>query len=212
LIKTLLSVVNCPSRRPTMLFPHRPDTATTFRPYNPGVDGVRCDTLDLVARGDYAVNGGEAWCIPYNGITGPSSLAGEASYSWISASTCTGVNFLHTVYRMADISDGASNMYLIGEKYIDADDYFTYDVYGDAQSMYLGFDMDIARCAANVPLQDTPGYSDSYRFGSAHAGGLHMAFCDGSVQMIGYSIDPTTHKCLANRKDSKAIDAKKLSH
>ena len=35
-----------------------------------------------------------------------------------------------------------------------------------------------------------------------------MAFCDGSVQMMNYSIDPTVHAHLGNRKDGHAIGGK----
>jgi hypothetical protein len=37
-----------------------------------------------------------------------------------------------------------------------------------------------------------------------------MAFCDGSVQIISYSINPTVHSYLGNRQDGNAIDAKSL--
>jgi prepilin-type N-terminal cleavage/methylation domain-containing protein/prepilin-type processing-associated H-X9-DG protein len=210
LVKTTLSVMNCPSRRPTMLFPHRPSTAYSNRPYNPGINSVRCDALDLVARGDYAVNWGDVWT---EVVAGPSTLADATTYSsWPSPKACNGVFFLHTIYRPADISDGASNTYMIGEKYMNSDNYFTYDSSGDAQSMYIGCERDTSRGALTVPTQDTAGVTDVYRFGSAHAGGFHMAFCDGSVQSIGYSIDLTTHKRLANRQDGQAINAKKLTY
>ena len=35
-----------------------------------------------------------------------------------------------------------------------------------------------------------------------------MAFCDGSVRPIPYSIDIEVHGSLANRKDGQNIDAK----
>jgi hypothetical protein len=37
-----------------------------------------------------------------------------------------------------------------------------------------------------------------------------MAFCDGSVQMMSYTIDPTVHDYLGNRADGQAIDGKKF--
>jgi prepilin-type processing-associated H-X9-DG protein len=50
-------------------------------------------------------------------------------------------------------------------------------------------------------------YFNGLRFGSAHAGGFNMAFCDGSVHTVLYEIDPQVHAMLGDRQDGKTIDA-----
>ena len=47
-------------------------------------------------------------------------------------------------------------------------------------------------------------------FGSPHAGGWDVVFCDGSVHSISYSIDLDTHRWLGDRKDHQPLDATNL--
>ncbi len=207
LVETPLAVMMCPSRRRPQLFPHRPSTATSNRPYNPGIDGVRCDTLDLIARGDYCSNGGDRHV---GTRPGPETIDAADGYSWIATENCNGVVFLRSQFKMAHVRDGASNTLLVAEKYLDADAYNTWNDVGDAQPMYIGFDADTNRFTTNPPLQDRPGLTDSYRFGGPHPSGVSVALGDGSVRTISFAVDPDTWKRLGNRRDGQAIDASQL--
>jgi hypothetical protein len=122
----------------------------------------------------------------------------------------TGISYFRSRVKMCDISDGASSTYMLGEKYLNPDSYYNGVDNADNETLYNGYDNDLHRTTYDTPIQDTPGYPQSYRFGGPHSAGYYMAFCDGSVRMIGYTIDATTHRYLGNHKDGVAIDAKKL--
>jgi prepilin-type processing-associated H-X9-DG protein len=86
-------------------------------------------------------------------------------------------------------------------------------IFGDNQSAWAGFDWDNHQVAWNPnsrwppetyqPREDVSGYelAGCFAFGSAHAGALNMAYCDGSVQSISYDIDFEVHRQQANRMD-----------
>ncbi len=129
-----------------------------------------------------------------------------------------GVFHFAAAITMAQISDGTSNTYLCGEKYIDANNYASGLDSGDQWCDYGGYDVDTIRfvddnTAAGFgsngyqPRQDRQGYVNWRLFGSAHAGMCNMAFCDGSVHQISYGISPAIHRELGNRADGNAIDA-----
>lgn len=241
LIATPIDSFNCPSRRTTFL-----GTQTGARASEFGFVAGQ-----PVALGDYAGNSGDSFRHAQDGFSSnditpvPSSLADADDFAWPNTSQeytnrgrgrtlnrdyQTGVICFRSEIKMRQVSDGTSNTYLIGEKYVptDAHDGNTTVTnngrFGDNQSMYCGYEWDNQRVAFKPgalsaysgatesswqPAQDAPSDDDPTRalvaFGSAHAGGLNMVFCDGSVQTVSYDIDPLVHRYQANRLDGEVV-------
>ncbi len=153
-------------------------------------------------------NADTSWANPGGSITtGPSCWGSDVPYSvWhgnggmSTRSACTpkvlmtGIVYQQSEVTAAMIQDGLSCTYLVGEKYLTPDHYFDGNDDGDAESFYSGDDDDNQRTSWDPPRQDTPGFAPMTHgqeslWGSAHDAGINMAFCDGSVHEISYSIN-----------------------
>ncbi len=207
-VATPIAFYICPSRRLLQLYPPPSSLGptSTYPSWN-GPTGLR-----LESRTDYCINSGDQDVAALD-LPGPSTLAqGDApSYSWPNTSNMTGVSFTRSQITMANITDGASNTYLIGEKLINPDNYYDGNDPGDNGNATCGFDVDSIRCSSQgPPMQDTSGIINWERWGSAHTTGCRFAFCDGSVHVISFSIDQTINLRLANRADGQLIDGSKF--
>jgi len=204
-IETPLACWNCPSRRPAIAYPMYDKLASWV--YNPLPCSDSSARLSAAVRSDYAANGGQSF-VSFG--VGPTSLSqgDSGGFTFPDASGTTGVNFVRSEITMANIRDGASNTYMIGEKSVSPDLYNTGSSYGDDQSIYVADDFDNVRWTGNgPPYQDQAGSDASALFGSAHESGCNMAFCDGSVRTVSYSISHDVHICLGNRNDGVALDS-----
>jgi prepilin-type N-terminal cleavage/methylation domain-containing protein len=147
---------------------------------------------------------------PYPFVQGPGSLTegDSSSYAW-DQTDCTGVVFRRSMIRPADLRDGASQVYLVAEAYLDREEYQTGEATNDDQAMYVGYDRDTLRVThpSWPPLRDRAGLSSDHSFGSVHAEGFHASFCDGSVRKVRYSISSEVHRRLGNRADGAPVDA-----
>lgn len=241
--QTPIAAFNCPSRRSGGIYQSR---WTGIK-----VQGWLASVAqnEGVAKSDYAASSGDSRIFSgdppiwrpknYAQADGPSAtwsdtdLCDKPSFGpdlvkW--AQCQSGIMYYRSKLKVSRISDGGSNTYLAGEKYMPADGYegtnstsepgFTY---GDNQSMYTGYEWDNHRVAWNPdhvgdpedfqPRPDTPGFPGGFPtrpFGSAHPSTFHMVFCDGSVHSINYDIDPMAHRNLANRFDGETVDLNNL--
>jgi prepilin-type N-terminal cleavage/methylation domain-containing protein len=222
--QTPLAMFQCPTRRPCQVYVVAPWSGVPCFDPQGNYTAYGSDPANRVARSDYAANAGDQ---PVNWVYGirttlpppdhsfpwPNAENGPVAGQW-GTGPATGICYFRSQVAMRDIVDGASNTYLLGEKYLTTDFYENGWDHADNESMYCGFDNDTHRLTYNnatyLPQQDTPGAENYYCFGSAHATSYNAAMCDGSVRPINYTIDVETHRRLGNRKDGMTIDDKKF--
>ena len=196
-VGTPLSLMHCPSRREAR--PYATPGAPGRNPYNSAL-------VDLSARNDYAINGGEARGNNFG--PGPTTYAQSENFSWPELRNFTGISANRSEIRIGQIIDGTSKTFLAGEKYLNPDHYATGIDAGDNENIYSGDDRDVVRFTKTLrPLQDRSGFAHTWAFGSAHGTGFHMAMVDGSVGPQSYSIDMVTYVRLSNRRDGQVIVA-----
>ena len=209
IMESAIQAFYCPSRRPAIPYPY----GTGTPPHN--VSG----NITVAAMIDYGASGGDTTEDPLP--EGPESFdeGDDPAYEWEDASFHTGVLVYRSKIRVAKITDGTANTYMVAEKYLNADWYLTGESWADDSGAYLGHDWDIARWAfpgdpvgegTYAPRQDQPGLSAPEIFGSAHPSGFHAVFCDGSVHVISYGIEVLVHAQLGNRQDGIPVNLDSL--
>jgi prepilin-type N-terminal cleavage/methylation domain-containing protein/prepilin-type processing-associated H-X9-DG protein len=190
-----VAVFNCPSRRTSIVYPR---VGNSHYSQGNGYDPI----LESAAL-DYCMNSGG----PY--MSGERLAAGD---DWDAGGIAHGGSLV----TVADITDGTAHTYLVGEKYLNPDCYETGLDPADDRGIYEGGGIDNYRWCSDVkpdyvppaspnlpPMQDRPGMSYYYGFGSAHPGGSNFVFCDGSVQPVNYDISPAVHASLGWRDDGR---------
>ena len=209
LATTIVTPFHCPSRRPAQIRKYN-----RYDPWANGNDG-RLTSVGT-ARGDYAINAGgnefrftgasgcDVYWDNFDGDDGvPIGSVPDTTFGGQSLQRCGGIGFAASEVKMSHILDGTSNTYLIGEKYLDPNNYENGVDWGDDASYYTGVDHDNHRWAYQEPAQDQQGFEVQFIWGSAHPGAFLMAMCDGSVHAIPYEIDLLTHSKLGIRNDGE---------
>ena len=216
---TPIATMNCPSRRPAQPFEKGNSFYVTALPGGQ-THSIDRSLIEFQARTDYAANYGNVlvnltgsvpqFVYPHES---PHLPAGPIVSSYFPTNAgsemlevLTGVSYIRSKVRIAQIEDGTSNTLMLGEKVVNSDNYFDGNDLGDDWSMYTGQQDDTYRIPVDLPLPDSPFALDERRFGSAHATGLNIALCDASVRFISYDIDLLTFQKIGNRLDGFALD------
>jgi prepilin-type N-terminal cleavage/methylation domain-containing protein len=166
-------------------------------------------------RSDYSVNGGTVPVLWDYGPTNPAQARLQYSdrnghmLQYKYQNPTTGVNGIAHQYSeitTQDIFDGASNTYLVGEKYLNQEHYEDGVDTRDDHPAYGGDVRDLFSFANAAPRRDEldpVGTASPLIFGSVHDGTFHVVMCDGAVSEISYDIDMSVHAQNANRRDSR---------
>ena len=194
LVTTPLSLFYCPTRRDAKTYPWT-EEGFASRPIN------FFDLPEMVAKSDYAINGGDN-DPGYDVRNIPLSLeiADDRDFTWADFTAANGICFYRSDLGSSQVSDGLSNTYSFGEKWVRTTGY---DM-GDDTSHFAGYDKDNTRWTFLTPKRDDDSESWDL-FGSVHPGICNFAFCDGSVKPINLKIDPETHRLLGSRNDGKDV-------
>ena len=218
MVRTPLPTINCPSRREARRYPKPVDGVYIAR--NSGTNPADDNT---VARSCYAANGGHtgnAGLIDWGGPGAGVNLADprpEGDTSWPdrrpgALAELTGLVYACSQVRSDDVSDGCSNTYLLGERYIDGHHYTTGQTGSDNETWVSGTNNDMIRTGGWAPRQDVRGWNNggALIFGGPHVASFSMAFADGAVRWIRYDIDPVIHHSLSHRSDGAVIPGNAL--
>ncbi|MFH1267491.1 MAG: DUF1559 domain-containing protein [Planctomycetota bacterium] len=208
---TPVATFNCPSRRSAEPFPYIDDFGSGYEGFN---NLIGAPTPPTAARGDYAANAGSTGA---SAPEGPPTLAdGKNSDAWLDTTRRNGIVYQVSTVRIADITDGTTNTYMVGERNLCPDSYHSGLDPADDNNYYVGVDLDTVRatcgsptdtaCITYRPAKDRLGVITRHNFGSAHPGAFNMGMCDGSVRSISYTINTITHRDLGGRDDGNTID------
>jgi prepilin-type N-terminal cleavage/methylation domain-containing protein len=204
-----VTIYYCPTRRAALAYP------IPATPKNKNHQSK----IPVASRTDYAMNVGDATCDydtenPKCKDTGPPAERNARTGIIWHSEPAPGGGLQSVLFKLKQITDGTSKTYCVGEAYQNPDDYVQGRCGNNDWPMNNGFQDDKERSVGyhaklwrtgHPPTQDTPGAGCTgpvrYAFGSAHAAGFHMAFCDGSVQFVNYDIDLETHRQNGHRYD-----------
>lgn len=196
LITTSIPTFHCTTRRKPKLYSYC-NSGTIGKIYN-------ANTPSSVSRGDYAANIGDQSSSETTSTTQPASYPEAVNFAFTPPTSHTGIVYRFSAITGSDITDGQTNTFFCGEKYLMPGHYESGQCAADNEGVFFGCDNDNQRTSYAQPAQDRAGFNDTSRWGSAHPGATGMAMCDASVRRISYSTELSIWRNMSNRQDGNA--------
>ncbi len=157
----------CPTRRKPIAFPQNQVS-------------WNCANPTSCSKTDYAANGGSNH---FEG-TGPGyvpafsgschQLFPNCGWSNADQSSFNGVEGERSEVQPSDITNGLSNVFFAGDKYLQADLYYTASDPADDDCVLQGNDRDTNRWVYQAPMRDVAGVQQEFCFGSAQRHGREL--------------------------------------
>ena len=190
-----VKIYTCPSRRGHTIVPGTGILNASGGTESPSVSG---------ACGDYAANGGSGTMGSSFGGGAGADVFNNGPFGpphWNNTQTA----YSHpATYKIADITDGTSNTFLVGEKHLPKG---TEQKYLWDRSLFDSKDTDaVARMGGPTRLIAKSALEPyNQQFGSLHPGVSQFVFCDGRVNAVRVQADGTTLERLAARNDGLVV-------
>ena len=128
----------------------------------------------------------------------------------------TGVTPLSTWVRIAQIKDGTSNTYLMGESGNLAGPAYPkhwINAWGWGQNRHIVTTKFSINYDRGMPAKPRPahcgtewGLGACLSYGSYHEGGCFMLMADGGVRFVSENLDLNTHRALSTRANNEIVD------
>ena len=233
-VATPIPVFVCPTRRAPLVYPlvRNDNLAINLTACSVANRCVVARTDYQANSGN--VNHGEPGSWPAN-LNGDANFQWayepRAAAGGVSQTPQSGITYQHSEVKLSQITDGTSKTIALGERYLNPDFYIDGNSPRDDQNIFVGHDRDVNGYTYRInftispnnpakkftyvdnannhytPEQDRAGWNGilEWQYGSAHPGGIHVLYCDGSVDTVNYGVDPKVFCYMGGRDDEVTV-------
>jgi prepilin-type N-terminal cleavage/methylation domain-containing protein/prepilin-type processing-associated H-X9-DG protein len=154
-----------------------------------------------IATSSYKGVSGDCWC--WGSFTNKCNLSGHCD-GLTSGNGVFNRDDLKAPARLAKITDGTSNTFLLGEDIPETDAHCTWP-YANGTLGTSAIPPNVMKKPGGMAYDPYLDWPEIYSFRSRHPGGLNFGFADGSVRFVSDTIPLTTYRALATINGGETV-------